>query len=149
MIIDSRVPATINALVALWTATGANVFDGPPLTEDYSDAVFVGYDGDPDGDFEMGDDDSDWAGLGALRRNETFDIVCSVVTLVGENDIQLVRENAYALYKLVSDALRADPSLGQTPPFTAELKGGPIFTEPSGDGWQCRKVFRVHVVTRI
>lgn len=146
---DSRIPATINALVALWSATGATVYDGPPLTADYSDAVFVGYDGDPDGDYEMGADDSDWAGLGAQRRNETFDIICSIVTLVGDDDIQLARENAYALYKLVSDALRADISLGQAAPFVASLKGGPIFTAPGPDGWQCRKVFRVHVETRI
>lgn len=146
---DSRIPATIDALKALWTATGATVYDGAPLTEDYSDAIFVGYDGDPDGDFETAADDSEWAGLGALRRDEEFDIVCSVVTLVGDDDIRAVRESTFALYKLASDALRADPSLGQTPPFTAALKGGSMFTEPSGDGWQCRKVFRVHVKTRI
>lgn len=147
--LDSRVPATLDALTALWTSAGAKTWDGPLVTGDFADSIFVGYDGDPEGDFATVEVDSEWAGIGARARDEEFDVVCAVVALVGENDTKLARDNAYVLLKLAADALRADPSLGQVPPFVASLKGGPVFTEPTESGYQVRIVFRVHVKTRI
>lgn len=146
---DSRVPATIDALKSLWSATGATVWDGPVVTGDYSDCLFVGYDGDPDGDFQSAECDSEWAGLGAKARVEEFDIICAVVTLVGDQDMKAARDNAYAQFKKAADAVRADPSLGQAPPYMASVKGGSLFTENNPEGLQMRIVFRVHVVTRI
>jgi len=148
--LDSRVPATIDALVTSWDATGATVWDGPIVTGEDQDCIHVGYDGDPDGDYQTADFDSEWAGLGAKARDEEFDIPCAVVALVGDDGgTKLARDNAYALLKKAADALRADPSLGLSPPFTAGLQGGPVFTEPGPKGYQVRIVFRVHVKTRI
>lgn len=149
--LDSRVPATIDALVTSWTTAGALVWDGPVVTGNYSDCIHVGYDGDPDGAFQTADFDSEWAGLGAKARDEEFDILCAVVALVGDEagGTKLARDTAYGLLKKAADALRANPSLGLSLPFVAALKGGPVFTEPGPQGYQVRIVFRVHVMTRI
>lgn len=153
MTATSRVPATIDALVTLLRATGITVWDGPLVVGDYSDAVFVGYDGDPDGDFATADVDSEWAGLGARARDEEFDIVCAAVALVGDDITKLARDNAYALTEQVETVLRANPSLGLGPPtspmFVAEFKRGNTYTEPNESGYQVRIVFAVHVKTRI
>lgn len=146
---DSRVPATIDALKTTWDATGAKVWDGPVITGDYSDCIFVGYDGDPEGDMQAVDGDSEWAGLGAKARDEDFDVICAVVALVGDQGIKTVRDNAYAQLKKAADAVRADPSLGQAPPFVASVKGGSLFYDNLESGLQARLVFRVHVETRI
>lgn len=141
----SRVPATLTALATLWSA-----HNGPFVTGDFSDCLYVGYDGDPDGDFQAVDFDSEWAGLGAKARDEEFDVICASVALVGEDGgAALALENAYDQLETAAALLRADPSLGLSPPYTAAIKGGAVFNVPSPDGHQVRIVFRVHVKTRI
>lgn len=141
----SRVPATLVALAELWSAN-----NGPLVTGDFSDGIFVGYDGDPEGDFEAVDFDSEWAGLGAKARDEEFDVVCASVALVGEDEgVTLALDRAYDQLESAAVLLRADPSLGFSPPYTAAVKGGAVFNVPGPKGHQVRIVFRVHVATRI
>lgn len=145
----SRVPATIDALVAMLTAADLNVHDGPLVTGDFSPAVWVGYDGaGSDSELRSASSTQSWAELGAKRRNEVFDIICAVNALVGTTNSD-ARNAVYALYSTVETVLRSNPSMGQTPPFVAEIAAGDLYTEPTENGVQCRLVFTVHVTTRI
>ncbi len=146
---STRVPATIDALVALGTAAGATTWDGPVVTGDYNTALFIGYDGDPDGDFLAAEADQEWAGLGAKARDEEFDIICAAVATIGDS-VKIARDAVFAMVALLESALRTDPALGQTPPpFTAGFKPGNLFVEPTAAGFQARLVFMVHVKTRV
>lgn len=149
----SRVPATIDKLVELWTAAVAdngNVWDGPRISSDFKPSLFVGYDGDPEGDFKTADPGQEWAGLGARTRDEEFDIPCAAVALIGDDNTKLARDAVYTLLAIAENTLRADPSLAQTPPpYVAEFRAGPIYTEPAETGYQVRGVFSVHVKTRL
>lgn len=142
----SHIPAAIDAIVAKLTAAGLKVWDGPVVTGDFSPAVFVGYDGNPDGEFRSVAGSQDWVGLGAKRRSEIFSIVCAAVALTGENTTKTGRDAVYALLDVVGTTLRADPSLGLTElPFVAGLKPAELFTEPTENGLQCRWVFTIDV----
>jgi hypothetical protein len=145
----SRVPATIDALVALFTAAGLTTWDGPLVTGDYQPAIHVGYDGDPEGDFKAVDADQEWAGIGAKSRDEEFDVICCAITVSGNSDIRSAREAAFAMLAVVENALRVNPSLGQAPPFVAAYRPAAVHTEPTAAGWSVRAVFNVHVKTRI
>lgn len=150
--LTSRVPATIDALVAGFTAAGLKTWDGPVLTGDFADSVYVGYDGDPEGDYEAATMDQQWAGLGAKARTETFDIICAVVVLIGDDGPQIVkmaRDTAYSMLATAETVLRADPSLAQIPMFVAEIRPMAIYIEPGPQGDQARLVFHIHVQTRI
>jgi hypothetical protein len=142
----SRIPAAVDALIASFTAAGLKVWDGPVVTDDFAPAVFVGYDGNPDGTFEAVTGTQDWAALGAKRRSETFSVICAAVALSGGTATKPGRDAVYALLDIVGTTLRADPSLGLgTPPFVAELKPVALFTEPTSNGLQCRWVFTIDI----
>lgn len=148
----SRVPATLDRLyeVAQASVTAPTLaFRGPFITGDPSNALFVGYDGDPAGDFRAVNVVSSWAGLGARARDEEFDVFCAVTVLSGDNDIPGATTAAYAIYYAFENALRADPDLNQGPPFTAGVNTGELFTMPHPAGLQVRLGFTVHVKTRI
>lgn len=145
----SRVPDTINALVAALVTTGVTTWDGPVVTGDFDSAVFVGYDGDPEGDFTTVLMDQQWAGLGNRSRTEVFDIVCAAVVLLGNEDVRSAREATFALLATVETAVRNAPTLGQAPTFVAQMKPMQLLTEPTTSGFQARLVFHVHVETRI
>lgn len=146
----SRVPPTIDALVALFTDAGLKTWDGPLVTGDYEPAVHVGYDGDPEGDFKAVEADQEWIGLGAKRREEEFDVICCATALVGDSEVKLARDAVFAMTATVESALRADPSLGQVPtPYVAEYRPGDLFIEDTPAGYQARARFNVHVKTRI
>lgn len=142
----SHIPAAIDAIVAKLIAAGLKVWDGPVITGDFSPAVFIGYDGNPEGDFRSVVGTQDWAGLGAKRRSENFSIVGAAVALTGENTTKTGRDAVYALLDVVGVTLRADPSLGLTElPLVAGLKPAELYTEPTENGLQCRWVFAVDV----
>lgn len=149
----SRVRPTLARIAEVFTAAvgdAGNVFRGPFVTGDIRPSIWVGYDGDPEGDFKTADPDQEWAGVGNKARDEEFDIVCAVTALIGDQNIDLAWDAVDALLTIVEDALRADPSLGQTPtPYTAEYRAGPWYTEPTETGWQVRVVFYVHVKARL
>lgn len=145
----SRVPATIDALVAALTGAGVTTWDGAVVSGDFENAVYVGYDGDPDGDFKTVVMDQEWAGLGARARTETFDIICCAYVLSGAADTKSVRDTVYGLLATAETTLRANPSLGQASTFVAAIKPQELFTWPTTGGVQGRLVFHVHVQTRI
>lgn len=141
----SRVFDGINKVVDILTAAGANVVDGPVVVGDTADFVFIGYDGDPDGDWSAAIISQDWAGIGTKKRNEFFDIVGAVVSRYSADDAKTARTRVQAQFTLVENAILADPSLGFAPPCVAGVNPIQLFAE---DG-QYRLPFVVRVQTRI
>lgn len=156
--LPSRVPDTVEALYELWSSTAAVtelalVWLGPVLTGEYGDALHVGHDGHPYSEFQAVTQDSDWAGLGTRSRDERFVVHCAVTALIGEADADAPRvamRRGKAILAAAETVLRADPSLGQTPPpFTAAIVAVQLFIEPCPAGTQVRIPFDVGVKTRI
>lgn len=119
----SRVPEVIEALVALGRTEpayepgddgtpGVTVADGPQVTDDASpDWLVVGFDGDPNGDFEAATSVGGWADLGTGREEE-FQVTVAAIANRGDTDIVTARKRAYEIAARVEAWLRADPSLG-------------------------------------
>lgn len=155
---DSRAPAvwtalydTVRAADALATTTPpANVWFGPVVTGDPTDSIYIGYDGDPEGEMAAIVGDQDWAGtLGAKQRDETFDIVCSITVLAGDGDVAAAVARVYALFAIVTQAVRTNTCLGQPPPTVVSIRSPQLYLDPTAQGLEPRLVFRVNVKTRI
>lgn len=141
----SHVPTTVDAVLARLESV-VKTWDGPVVSGDFDDAVFVGYDGDPDGEFQaIANHVQSWASLGAKKRNESFSIICAVCVLLGDDIVKVARDKGYAMLAQVEDALRADPSVGQLSPFVASIKPSVAFTEPTENGMQVRIPFTIDV----
>ena len=155
---SSRVHEAITAVVVALNAdpavTGqATVVDGPFITgDDPETAVYVGYDGDEDGDYNATENWSqEWAGLGAQRKNESFDITCCVISWSGEVAVAARRQAALAVLGAVESTLRAavNIGLGLPSPTVASWSSGQLFQEQGSNGLQARIPFRVHIETRV
>lgn len=119
----SRVPEVIEALVALGKTepayepaedgTGAvMVADGPEVTDDAApDWLVVGFDGDPNGDFEAATSVGGWSDLGTGREEE-FQITVAAIASRGDKDIVAARKRAYEIAAPVEAWLRTNPSIG-------------------------------------
>lgn len=154
----SRVHDAITALVAALEADAgvtalATVIDGPLLTGDTpATAVFVGYSGDPsDGMAATANWTQTWAGLGAGRRDEQFDVLCAVVSWSGDTDVAARRQAVLAAFDAVATALRAalNIGLGLPQPTIAELAVADLYQEQTSAGLQARIPFAVRVKTRV
>jgi hypothetical protein len=153
MTIASRIPAVLNELESVATTamanTGCQVFRGPFVTGDPGSALFIGYDGDPGGDFETVIQNSEWAGLGAKARNEMFDVFCAITELSGENNVGAATDHVFVLFSAFEDAMRANPGLNQAPRLTAAVATVHLSTMPHPSGLQVRLTFTVRVSARI
>lgn len=150
----SRAPAAVDQLYALLTAalgTANPVWDGPPVTGDFRDCVYLGYDGDPSGERRSVTGQQEWAGIGAKKRSETLDIICAAAAISGDGTAKPARDKVYALMGQVETTLRADPSMGQSPtPFVASVHSPELFFEWIEQmGLQARLTFHVLIETRI
>lgn len=137
-----------------------DVYTGPLVNGDPDDAVFIGYDGDPEGAFAMTQHTQNWRTLGTRARDEEFDIFCCVLTMNGSTDGQgLVDaiDRLYGIYTVCADTVHNDPGLGlgpgsdhNAPYFQASVRGYSTFipTDPER-GAIPRVQFSVHVNTRI
>lgn len=153
----TRVHDAINAIVAALnagtTAALATVVDGPsneatPFPGSY---VFVGWDGDREGDYNATEDwTQDWAGLGAQRKDESFDVVCAVVSGSGDANVASRRQEALAVLAAVETDLRAplNIGLGLPSPSFARLSSAQLIQEWV-DGLRARIPFSISVQTRI
>lgn len=153
-----RLPAAVDAIVAALSGVGVQVWDGPILTDDYSDAIYIGFDGDysDTGDERAASTRQEWAGgIGQRRRSDEHDITCAIVVLVGEaaTSWKPVRDKVAALLETVGQALRSDvvlgPSLGLSAPSVAQISGGDLFQEAGPEGMQARFVFSINYRTRV
>jgi hypothetical protein len=149
----SRFAAVLNQLETVantaMAGTGCAVFRGPVITGDPGAALHIGYDGDPDGDFQSIQQSSEWAGLGAKARNETFEILCALTYLSGAGAVGAATDSVHTLFTAFEAALRADPGLNQAPRLTAAVSSLELFTMPHPTGLQVRLAFNVRVSARI
>ena len=78
-----RLPAAIDAIVAALQGLGVQVWDGPIVSGDYDDAIYIGFDGDYGGEELAATTVQTWAGIGQRKRDEDHTITCAVVVLLG------------------------------------------------------------------
>jgi len=165
----SRAYPAMLRLIELWrTALDANpdyvdsvdVYLGPIYSGDPDDAVFVGYDGDPAGDFEMVQHTQNWAALGQRAQNDMFDVRCCILTLTGATDGEAMAAAMARLYDIwltITATIKADPSMGMV---TGTVGGAPVWVAdvrsfssyvPTDDerGVMPRIQFDIHVETRV
>lgn len=146
----SRYFDATDAVISMLKGAGLTVWDGPIFTEDYSDCVFVGYDGDPENPPVAATLSQEWEGIGAKARREDINIVCAVVATSGEQAIKITRDKAKQILATVETTLRADPSLGMTPPpFWAGVQPLSVHPESFQDGTVVRIVFQIVIRTRV
>lgn len=150
---QSRVPAAMLWLhaaadAAIPTVT-ALVLLGARPTGETRDLLFIGYDGDPDGERVAATSRRDWAGLGAKKRDEQIDIVCSVCALVGSGDYAAALGRIDAILTAVDALLVSTPSMTQPPPFVAHVGNVDSFSDFTEAGIQARSVFHVLIASRI
>lgn len=160
-------PAMIR-LVELWKAaigdtdyTGTvDVYFGPLVSGDPDDAVFVGYDGDPTGDFEAAAHTQNWAALGQRRQDDFFDIRCCILTMNGITDgdgMIAAMGRLYGIWSCLSGAIKADPSMGMgpgtienAPVWVADVRSFSSYVPTDEErGVMPRITFDVHVETRV
>lgn len=150
--VQTRIPAAIDAIVTALKGAGLTVWDGPVLTGDYGDCVFIGFDAQPDlVEQRAASSVQSWAGLGQRARDENLQITGAVVTLTGntEDSWKPSRDTAFAMLETIGAVLRGDPSLGLSSPSVAELEPGDYYQEIGPAGYQCRIAFSVHHMTRV
>ena len=138
-----------------------DVYLGPMVSGDPDDAVLVGFDGDPSGEFEMVTHSQNWVGLGQRSRNDIFDIHCCILTMTGSTDDQAMSAamaRLYGIWKCLTAAIKADPGMGMVGPGSAE--GAPVWVAdvrafssyvPTDDdrGVMPRIGFDIHIETRV
>lgn len=111
---QSRVPAVLDALVALWSGTPALaglVQDGPkPLESANLEVLSVGHDGGEDGTSTDGVIIPE--GYGVRPDREQFTVTCLVAVVNGAGNGKAARDRAFALLGSASEALTGDPTLG-------------------------------------
>lgn len=147
----SRAPAVLAFVHAgVDAAVPTPVFLGDVPTGDTRDLLFLGYDGDPEGERVAVSVTREWVGTGSSRRRtERIEIVCAGCALVGTGSFAEATGRVSALMTAVDDFVTANPALGQPPPTTALVEAGDLFTDHTAAGLQARWVFRIAVTTRI
>ncbi len=92
------------------------VLDGPEVVDLSSPRVlWVGVDDpDPEGGSEGGSSTQDWAGLGAMRKNELLTVPCTGRAWLGDSDVRAARAAAFAILAGAEEVVRANASLGGT-----------------------------------
>jgi hypothetical protein len=152
----SSIPATLAALVTLWKTARPDVAtvvgltlsgDGGTPTNNIYSRVYVGH--DPEG----GDDvtwNREWAGIGTLRIDESFDIPCFLECVSGDDDLLALRNAAFDLLDDLSTALAADITLGGLVQQGAAILGnGRLIPGQQEKGASTAIPFVVHCETRI
>lgn len=142
----SRVPEVIDRLVALGEADTAlsdvMVSDGPEVTESsVQDWLIIGFDGDPEGDFEAARTVGGWSDL-ATGREETFEVTVAAIANRGDTDVKAARIRAYEIAARVEAWLRADPSLGLTS-LEAAIEATRLQPDQTNQGAQARLLLTV------
>lgn len=148
----SRVPDAIDAIVTALVAADLTVYDGPEVADPSdTEAVYVGWDGDPDTDEPSVTTTQQWTGPGSRTKNEDIAITCAAVSWGGDTAVKARRDAAYALFAAVEDALRpgTGPNLGLPPPTVFSLSSSQLHQEQTDAGLQARLIFTISVSTRI
>lgn len=116
-VITSRVPAAVDALVALCRASpalaGVEIVDGPPIIDLANpDVIFIGW---QPSDGTAVTFAQDFNAAGARTRDEEFGITCYAEAHSGDTDITARRVRAFELLAAVETALRATDAAPTAP----------------------------------
>jgi hypothetical protein len=135
----SRVPEVIDVLVALGAAdpelAGVVVSDGPQVTDTSAqDWLVVGFDGDPNGDFQAAQTVGGWSDLGT-RREEQWHITVAAIAQRGDTDVRAARTRAYEIGARVEAWLRTSPSIG-LPEVEAGIEATQLRQDQTNQGVQ-------------
>ena len=144
----SRIPATIDALVAILTAAlpDVQVLDGPPNVNLASDFLTVGW--SPYKDTAV-DATQQFVSLGTQRREEDFTVVCYADSYSGDIGASARRARVFQLVGAAETALRADATLGGVLTLWAEMGDCTLHQEIDDRGLVVGVTFHVHCKTRI
>lgn len=152
----SRVGVIIDALVALLKASSvfadpARVYDGPVTTGDtqWSQAVFVGFDGNFQGSWEAALVDQKRPYLGVTTAEEILEIRCCAEAVSGDLTTKVVRDQALAMLAGVETVIRTDPTLGVDGTTDATLTVGTLYQIMYSDSLHVRIPFVINVFTSI
>lgn len=111
---QSRVPAVLDALFALWQAVpdlAGKVQDGPiPVESPALEVLSVGHDGDAEGLSTEGTIAAE--GYGSRPDRELFTVTCLIAVLDGTDDVRAARNRAFDLLSHASEAVTSDRTLG-------------------------------------
>lgn len=143
---SSRVPDLIdNYLAALAAASGlegVGIVDGPEVSDASADElVVVGFDADPEGDFEAASTTQAWAGIGAKRKNEDIQVTCAILVRSGSTRVKPLRDRVFAIFGIAEAVVRADPSLGLPPPTVCAITDTSFRTPQTSRGIEGRLLF--------
>lgn len=143
----SRVPELIDALVTRLSTdpvlAGVTVADGPEVTESNApDWLIVGFNGDPDGDFQAAQTVGGWSGLSPSSREEQLQLTVAVIVQRGSTDVRPARERAYEISGRLEALLAADPSVGLRS-LEAAIEGSQLIQDQTDQGVQVRLLLTV------
>jgi hypothetical protein len=142
--VDTAIIALVSLLQAAPALSGVSVFDGPP-TEEVAEWIAVGW---SPGEVTAADITYEWAGLGAQRNEETYDLLCSLATSSGDVAVATRRARAIALRDAVAAVLTANPSLSGAVRI-AHLSRAQLLQELPGTGSSAGFTFRVSCAARV
>lgn len=146
----SKAPAVLAALLSIVdAATSVPVYDGPFVTGDPSDAIHIGYDGDPETETEAVTSGQRYKGAASKSRDEDLTIVNAIYLVNGAAETAVARARGYELLGIVETAITADPSLGLPPPCKAGVDSHSLVLVPTQAGVELWLRFWVVVNTRL
>ncbi|MFE2046363.1 hypothetical protein ACFXAZ_36675 [Streptomyces sp. NPDC059477] len=135
----SRVHELIEALVTRGRTdealAGVVVTDGPEVTDQAAtEWLVIGFDGDPEGDFQAAQSVAEFSGLGTSQE-ETFQVTVAAIVSRGDGDVAAARTRAYEIAAVPEGWLRTDPSLGLRS-LQARIEATRLIQDQSEDGLQ-------------
>ncbi|MFJ4735284.1 hypothetical protein ACIP6V_23925 [Streptomyces sp. NPDC088770] len=151
----SRVPQLIDNYLARLAAapglSGVKIVDGPLVSlSGAREWLFVGYDGDPEGEANVASTTQTWAGLGARAKNEEIQLTCAILVRRGSTAVRPLRDRAFAIFAEAEAVVRADPSLGLPPPTVCSITETAFSAPQTDKGIEGRLAFTLATLpTRI
>lgn len=126
------------------------VHDGGGRAEDLTDAVFIGFLGDPEASGEQAVlTDLFRVGAGQSEFDENATIQCAIWVLNGDGDYAAARERVYEILGIAKAAIDLTPALGITDfSVSARVTQARLQYVPAGeDGLEALLLFDVYVTT--
>lgn len=127
----------MDALVACLEASlsADQVIDGTITDSAATSYVFVGAtDPDDEGAQTAAESAQSWAWLGHSQRAERAVIHCVAECIDGDGVMKTARDGAYALLKIVTDAIESDPSMGGSALWTVGVSSHALRQIQDSDG---------------
>ncbi|AGP56185.1 hypothetical protein [Streptomyces rapamycinicus] len=152
----SRVPASIEALLAIWRAApglaGVQILDGPP-TGDQANADYLTVGWSPTSELAV-EFAQEFNAAGARTRDEEFSILCFLDTWTGDTDVAARRARAFELLAVCEETIRASNSNPTAPTLNgavlwAEIASGSLMQTNTDQGVRAAIPFVVACRARI